>query len=300
MQYWCCFSGAKWMDSTPLFEMRNISPGSTSRMYAAPIKANAHVSEASESERAEAARVANGKNFVARQNQKRIRAFHLAERVRDGSREVADFAARHQMHDHFAVARRLEDRALMFQAAAQIQRVGQVAIVRQRQLAFIAIGNERLGVHQCGVARGGIARVADRHRARQARNHVRREKFLHQAHALFDAQLRAVGRGDARRFLPAMLQRVEAKIGELRSLFVAENAEDAALVVKVIVVEMESVVHAFLSACSSAVAQIWRSESTVARIRGWPFSWMQNSPRVTVPIGCASTLHCAAIWSTRA
>ena len=37
------------------------------------------------------------------------------------------------------------------------------------------------------------------------------------------------------RFLSAMLQRIESEIGELRRFFAAENAEDAALVVKVIV-----------------------------------------------------------------
>src|SRR5487761_1295847 len=201
------------------------------------------------------------------------------------------------MHDHFRVAGGLEDGAFVFKVTAQIDGVGQIAVVREGELAFVAIGDERLGVHQCGVARGGVARVADRRRARQTRDHIRREQFLHQTHALFDAQLRAFGSSDPGRLLAAMLQGVKAKIGELGGLFIAE---DAALVVEVVVVEMESAVHAFPRARSSAVAQIWRSESTAARILGWPFSWMQNSPRVTVPIGCASTLHCAAIWSTRA
>src|SRR6185437_2075787 len=92
---------------------------------------------------------------------------------------------------------------------------------------------------------------------------------LHQAHALFDAQLHAFGSSDAGGFLPAMLKGVKAKIGELGSLFVTENAEDAALDVKVVVVEMECAIHSFPSACSSAVAQIWRSESTAARTRAW-------------------------------
>src|SRR5579864_6881389 len=97
-----------------------------------------------------------------------------------------------------------------------------------------------------------------------------------------------------------MLKRVKTEIGELRSFFVAEDTEDTALVVEVVVVEMEWAVHSFPIACSSAVAQIWRSESTAVRIPDSPFSWMQNSPRVTLPIWCASTLYCAAIASTRA
>ncbi len=73
----------------------------------------------------------------------------------------------------------------------------------------------------------------------------RREEFLHQAHALFEMQLHAIGRDDAGGFLAAMLQSVKAKIGELGGLFVTEDAEDAAVVVKVIVVEMECAIHSF-------------------------------------------------------
>ena len=50
----------------------------------------------------------------------------------------------------------------------------------------------------------------------------------------------AVGRGDAGRFLAAMLQRVEAEIGELGGFGMAEDAEDAAVIVEMIVVERES------------------------------------------------------------
>ena len=48
----------------------------------------------------------------------------------------------------------------------------------------------------------------------------------------------AVGGDDAGGFLAAMLQGVEAQIGELGGFGVAEDAADTAVIVKVIVVEM--------------------------------------------------------------
>ena len=46
--------------------------------------------------------------------------------------------------------------------------------------------------------------------------------------------MRAVGGGDARALLPAVLQRVEAEVGQVRRLGVAEDAEDAALVAELV------------------------------------------------------------------
>ena len=57
----------------------------------------------------------------------------------------------------------------MFEAATQFERVGQIAVVRERKLALIAIDDDGLRVRQRGIARGGIARVADGDAAGQVR-----------------------------------------------------------------------------------------------------------------------------------
>ena len=153
----------------PLREIRTISPGSTSRTYSASIKSNAQVSDAAtqapsrrpKNQRTEAARVANRIHFVARKKQQRIRAFHLTERVGERAGKIARSAARDQMHDHLGVAGGLENRAAMFEPAAHFQRVRQVAVVAERDLALVAIDHDRLRVDQGVVARRGIARVAD-------------------------------------------------------------------------------------------------------------------------------------------
>jgi hypothetical protein len=50
-----------------------------------------------------------------------------------------------------------------------------------------------------------------------------------------ELELRAVARDDAGGFLAAMLERVEAEIGEVRCLRMTEYAEDATVVVEVVV-----------------------------------------------------------------
>ena len=84
------------------------------------------------------------------------------------------------------------------------------------------------------------------------RQHFRRENFLHVSQALVEVQIVAVGRSDARRFLAAMLQRVESEIGELGRFGMAKDAENAAVIVEMIVVED---VNFGNHALSSAVAE---------------------------------------------
>ena len=62
-----------------------------------------------------------------------------------------------------------------------------------------------------------------------------REGVLHEAHRAVRVELLAVARDDAGRLLPAVLERVQAEVRHVGRLGVAEDAEDAALVVKVIV-----------------------------------------------------------------
>src|ERR1039457_3444327 len=131
----------------------------------------------------------------------------------------------------------------MLEAAAQLDGVGQIAVVAESELALVEINRDGLRVDQRGVAGRGIARVADGGRARQALDHLGRENFLHVAEAAVQMQIDSVGGGDARRFLPAMLQRVEAEVGQLRRLGMAEDAEYAAVIMEMIVVDLDQLAH---------------------------------------------------------
>ena len=161
-------------------------------------------------------RIADGVQFIARQNQQRVGALDLIEGVAERALQVVRAAARHQVHDDFGIAGGLENRAAMFERAAKLAGIGEIAIMRESEFAFVAVDDDWLGVDDGGIAGGGVAGMAYRGGAGQARQHGRQKNFLHQAHAFFEMQRSAVGRNDAGRFLTAMLQRVEAEVGELR------------------------------------------------------------------------------------
>jgi hypothetical protein len=80
--------------------------------------------------------------------------------------------------------------------------------------------------------------VADSGVAGKLRNHIGCENLLHVAKAFVHVNVRAIGGSDPRGFLSAMLERVEAQIGHLGSLGVAEYPEDSAMIVEMIVVDL--------------------------------------------------------------
>jgi hypothetical protein len=63
------------------------------------------------------------------------------------------------------------------------------------------------------------------------------------AHGAVQVEFGAIARNDASGFLAAMLQRIEAEIGEVGGFGMTEDAEDTALVVEVIVGVGEFVRH---------------------------------------------------------
>src|SRR5213596_3758761 len=70
------------------------------------------LAEAAERERAEAVRVADRVHRAGREDQERVGAFHLAERVDDLVLERARRCPGEEMEDHLGVRVRLKDRAV--------------------------------------------------------------------------------------------------------------------------------------------------------------------------------------------
>ncbi len=140
----------------------------------------------------------------------------------------------------------------MLQPPPHFQRVGQIAVVPQRDFALVAVDHHRLRVDDGVVARRGIARVADRHRARQARKHRRRENFLHVPEALVEVH---APRRRSKRCPPIPARDaagVKAEIGQLGRFGMAENAEYAAVIVEMIVVERVNFWNHALSSASAS------------------------------------------------
>ena len=94
-----------------------------------------------------------------------------------------------EMHNDFGVAGGLEDGAGLLQAGAYFQRIGEVAVVRQRDLALVALHHDGLRIEQRGVAGGGVASVADGQRAGNTRQRVGIEDVGDQPHGFVELQL---------------------------------------------------------------------------------------------------------------
>src|SRR5215472_10887201 len=205
-----------------------------------------------EGQRAEAARVTHGVQLVAGKNEERIGAFDLIQCVAERARKIAGLRAREQMHDDFRIAVRLKDRAAMLKLAAPLGGVGQIAVVTERNLALVAVDHNGLGVQQRFVAGRGIPRVADGQAAGQLRENAGLENLFNFAHGAMVLEFQAVACDDAGGFLTAMLEGIKAEVNQIRGFGMAKNAEDATMVVEVVVRETEKVAH------SSAVLLVER------------------------------------------
>ncbi len=142
-----------------------------------------------DAKRTEPMRIAHADQLGLRHDDERKGAFDPAHRLDEIVRVSVQARLRHQMQDDLAIDRRLKNGALGLQLLAQLRRVGQVAVVRDGDLAFGAIDGERLRIGDVGGTGRGIARVAHRHRADQIVQHVAVENLRHQSHAAMHAKL---------------------------------------------------------------------------------------------------------------
>ncbi len=132
------------------------------------------------------------------------------------------------MNDHLGVRIPAEDRARFLQSAPHARGIVEVAVVGNRQLASHVLDREGLGVLRLAHPGGGVADVADGRGAQQRLEVLFSEDVLDQAHLAADVEGESVGADDPRRFLPAVLQRVQSEVRDVGGFRVSENAEDAA------------------------------------------------------------------------
>ena len=157
-------------------------------------------------QRTEAVRIPRDDNPVLRQKHQRKRAFQLQQRIPQRARQRLLPRVSNQVQNHFGVAGRLKNRPAVFEFFPKFRRVGDVAVVRHRDPALIAVHGKRLRVARHGVARRGITSVPDRHRSRQPPQHVVRENIGNMAHRLRRMDHFSVAARNARAFLAAVLE----------------------------------------------------------------------------------------------
>ena len=101
--------------------------------------------------------------------------------------------------------------AVELEPAAQIGGVDQVAVVGDADAAVGVLDGERLRVAQARAAGGRVTDVTDGEVAGQLLELAARERVGDEALLLPLVEAVTVGRDDAGRFLPAMLQGVQAR-----------------------------------------------------------------------------------------
>src|SRR3981189_270718 len=98
-----------------------------------------------------------------------------------------------------------------------------------------------------------------------------------------------------------MLESVEAEIDEFCGFGVAEDADDAAVVVKTIVLICKFLGHRVTNVRSRELAQTSRRTSRGKSMATCPSSSMRSAAsRVTLPSSLAPTLYCLAVARTAA
>ena len=173
-------------------------------------------------------RIARRDQAAVGHQEQRVGPFDLGERHHQRLDDVGARVARHEVQDDLGVAGGLEDRAALFELGADRRGVGEVAVVHDADRPHRGLDHDRLGVGDHRRAGGRVARVPHRPPPREARQHLVREDLGDVPHAALDVHALAVPGADAGALLAAMLQRVEAEVGEVRRVVRVVDAEDAA------------------------------------------------------------------------
>ena len=194
------------------------------------------VAEPAQRERPDPVRVAEGDDRVLGHHHGRVGALHprhhLADRVLDQLAAVGG----EQGGDDLRVGGAAEVDPALLQLGPELDRVGQVAVVGEGDLAAV-VAPDRLRVLPGAAAGGRVADVADRHVALQRLQLLLVEDLGDEAGIAQGGDVAALAGGDPGRLLAAVLQRVEAEVGEPGDVVPGcVYAKDAALVARPIAV----------------------------------------------------------------
>ena len=140
------------------------------------------------------------------------------------------------MKDDFGVAGGLENGPFRFQAPSQRSGVDDVPVVGQGDGPAPGLRDDGLGIGQQALTHGRVSNVGRGRQAWQPFQLLIAEDLGDVAHSPFLVQVRSVGRDDAGRLLASMLEGVESQVCVAGRLGVRGDTEDAALVVKLVLV----------------------------------------------------------------
>src|SRR5262245_1469081 len=196
--------------------------------------------ELADHEGADTEGIACADELLVRQADKGISAFKLAQALDESIDEAIAFGARDEVQDHLGIGRRLHHRAFVHEVAAQLDAVGQIAVMTDREAAAFEFCEQRLHVTKDRFTSGRIAHMPHCGCAGQAINHLTPgECISDQPKSSLGMETLAVERDNSSCFLTPMLERVQAKRGNRRRVGMAENAEYAAFLSQTVAVEIQ-------------------------------------------------------------
>ena len=171
-----------------------------------------------DAQRPVAARVTHCDELGGRHDDEAVGTLQHIHRLADGRLDAAhpQPVAGDEVADDLGIGGAVEDGTLVFQLAAKLQRVGQVAVVAQGHRAPAMPDDHGLGVGPHPAAGRGIADMARCHVGRgggKTAQHGRGEHLVHQAEIPVAGDDAIVVDGDAAALLAAMLQSVQGRVG---------------------------------------------------------------------------------------
>ena len=190
--------------------------------------------ELAQSERPQAVGIAEGDDAVAGQDDGRERAVQARHDVGDGVLDALRRVGGEQRGDDLRVRGRAEADPALDQLGVQLDRVDQVAVVGEGDLAAVR-APDGLRVLPAAGAGGRVADVPDRHVTRQGEELLLVEDLAHQAQVAQGHDVAVARAGDARGLLAAVLERVEREVGQPRNVVLGRvYPEDPALVARAV------------------------------------------------------------------
>ena len=169
-------------------------------------------------QRAQAGRIPERDDGVVGHHHRRERTAQLRQDVGDRVLDPLRRMRGEQRRDDLRVRRRAERHVAAAELGVKLDRVDQVAVVRERERPPV-VADDRLGVLPLRGAGRRVPDVADRHVADERAEHVLVEHLADESLVTDRHQAAAAWRGrNARRLLPAVLKREECEIGEPRDV----------------------------------------------------------------------------------
>ena len=184
--------------------------------------------------------VAGRDELGGRHDHKAVSALEDIHRLADGDLDAShpQAVAGDEVADDLGIGGAVEDSALVFQLAAKLQSVRQVAVVAEGHGAPAMPDDHGLGVGPDAAAGGGVADMAGGHMGRglcQRSQHRRGEHLIDKAEVPVAVDDAVIVHGDAAALLPTVLQSVQGRVSGSRHILRActvIDAENAALFVK--------------------------------------------------------------------